>query len=415
MGVTQLWLTGFPTPGIYRNYPPNPLYVDTVNGSAGGTGSIDNPVNMLSLALGLCAGLPDYEIRIAAPESSPLRQEVIFDTSLNVTLSGVDGEPWHTFGSEKHTSGWTLSGQIYQKTLGYTSVLQVVVTSMTETVGDRDDFLFKLVQNTDTPTTPAAGEYGYSGGIIYARLPDDSSPNLHTIEISRRNFGVGTVGFGLLTVNDCVSRYCMINGISCGQSTQPAKTGYLTVNNSLVEYCANGGVGGTGRNQLITCNNVKAFRISNDGFNQHSPIEEEDGDYGKMVLNGCEGSYCGDKVGQSAQGASNHEKTRLTINGGKFNFNVSGGMVVIENARCDIHGDTPYGPVMMNGNMRLGNTAGTIANQAGCAWLNNSVGTVTGSVTVGNGGGVGVRRDSGAVVEGIATIHSINNALPDIL
>ncbi|WP_140423626.1 hypothetical protein [Escherichia coli] len=65
--------------------------------------------------------------------------------------------------------------------------------------------------------------------------------------------------------------------------------------------------------------------------------------------------------------------------------------------------------------MRLGNTAGTIAKQCCCAWLNNSVGAVTGSVTVENGGGVGVRRDSGAVVDGITTIHSINNALPDIL
>lgn len=411
MSVTQTWRTGIPTPGVLRNYPPNPLYVDTINGSASGTGSIDNPVNMLSLALGLCAGLPDYEIKIIAPENSPLRQEVIFDTSLDVTLSGVDSEPWYTFGSEKHISGWTQSGQIWRKTLGYTSVLQVVVTTMTETVGDRDDFFFKLVQNTATPTTPAAGEYGYSSGVIYVRLPDDSSPNLHTIEISRRNFGVGTIGFGLLTVNDCVARYCMINGISCGQSTQPAGTGYLTVNNSLVEYCANGGVGGTGRNELIICNNVKAYRISNDGFNQHAPT----GGQGKMILNGCDGSYNGDKAGQSAQGASNHETTTMILNGGTFNFNVSGGMVVIDNARCDIHGDTQYGPVMMNGNMRLGNTAGTIANQGGCAWLNNSVGTVTGSVTVENGGGVGVRRDSDAVVDGITTIHSINNALPDIL
>ncbi|HDX1996924.1 TPA: hypothetical protein ACS9HG_004308, partial [Escherichia coli] len=178
MSVTQTWRTGIPTPGVLRNYPPNPLYVDSVNGSPSGTGSVDNPVNTLSLALGLCAGLPDYEIKISAPENSPLRQEVIFDTSLDVTLSGVDSEPWYTFGSEKHISGWTQSGQIWRKTLGYTSVLQAVVTTMAETVGDRDDFFFKLVQNTATPTTPAAGEYGYSGGVIYVRLPDDSSPNL---------------------------------------------------------------------------------------------------------------------------------------------------------------------------------------------------------------------------------------------
>ncbi|MEG3495437.1 hypothetical protein V2U99_26605 [Klebsiella variicola] len=67
-------------------------------------------------------------------------------------------------------------------------------------------------------------------------------------------------------------------------------------------------------------------------------------------------------------------------------------MVAIENAQCDIHGDTKYGPVVMDGNMRLGNTAGTIASQAGCAWLNYATGIVTGDVTVKNGQGVGVRR-----------------------
>lgn len=408
MSVPQLWRLGVPTPGVYRNLPPNPLYVNTLSGTASGTGSIDNPVNTLSLALGLCAGLPDYEIKIIAPESSPLRQEVIFDTSMDVTLSGVDKEPWYTFGSEQHTSGWLLNGSVYSKTLSYTSVMQVVVTTMTETIGDKN-FFYKLVQNTNTPTAPAQGEYGYLNGVIYVRLADDSNPNSHTLEISRRNFGVGTIGFGLLTVNDCVARYCMINGISCGQSTQPAGTGYLTVNDSLIEYCANGGVGGTGRNELIICNNVKAYRISNDGFNQHAPT----GGQGKMILNGCDGSYNGDKAGQSAQGASNHETTTMVINGGTFNYNVSGGMVVIETARCDIHGDTSYGPVVMDGNMRLGNTAGTIANQASCAWLDSSQGTVTGYVTVKNGLGIGVKRASGASVTGIELINSINNAFPD--
>lgn len=113
MSVPQLWRLGVPTYGAIRNYPPNPLYVDTVRGTASGTGSIDNPVNTLSMAQGLCAGLPDYEIRIVAPESNPLRQEVTFDTSLNVTLSGVDNEPWHIYGSEIHTGGFSGAGPVY--------------------------------------------------------------------------------------------------------------------------------------------------------------------------------------------------------------------------------------------------------------------------------------------------------------
>lgn len=73
-------------------------------------------------------------------------------------------------------------------------------------------------------------------------------------------------------MNDYIARYCMINGISCGLSAQPAGTGFLTVNNSVIQYCANAGVDGTGRNELIICNNVRAWRISNDGFGQHAPV-----------------------------------------------------------------------------------------------------------------------------------------------
>ncbi|MGH5445936.1 hypothetical protein ACRFHX_28580, partial [Klebsiella pneumoniae] len=106
MSVFQSWRTAIPVPAVLRGYPPNPLYVDTVNGTPAGTGSIDKPVNNLSLALELCSGLADYEIRIRAPESNPLRQEVIFNTSKDVVLSGVDDEPWHIYGSEIHDSGW---------------------------------------------------------------------------------------------------------------------------------------------------------------------------------------------------------------------------------------------------------------------------------------------------------------------
>lgn len=411
MSVFQSWRTAIPVPAVLRSYPPNPLYVDTVNGTAAGTGSIDKPVNNLSLALDLCSGLADYEIRIRAPESNPLRQEVIFNTSKDVVLSGADDEPWHIYGSEIHDSGWGGNGPVYSKRIGYTDVLQAVVTTMTETVADRDDFYLKLILNTITPTAPGAGEYGYAAGVIYVRLPDGSHPDLHKIEISKRNFGVGTIGFGLLTVRNAVARYCMINGISCGLSTQPAGTGYLSVRDSLIEYCANAGVGGTGRNERIECTDVIARRISNDGFGQHSPAGGE----GLMVLNGCTGSYNGDRPGQSAQGASNHERTRMIIRGGTYNHNISGGMVAIEFAQCDIYGNTEFGPVMMDGNMRAGNTAGTIASQAGCAWLNNASGTVTGLVTVKNGGGVGVRKSPLAIVEGIESIISEGNALPDIL
>lgn len=408
--VAQDWRTSVYSIPVIRPRPPNPIYVDTIYGSQYGTGSYFNPVNTLSVALSLCAGLPDYQIKVRAPENNPLRQEVTFNTSKDVYISGVDSEPWYIYGSELQVSGWLpIHGGVYRKTLGYTAINQVVVTSINELVVNKI-FNLKLSQNIVTPAEPNAGEFGYEAGVIYLNLPDGSNPNFHFIEVSRRNFCVGTIGFGMLTIDDCVSRYAMINGIHNGQSTQPEGTGFLTVSNSLVEYCVNGGVGTSGRNEITVCNNVKAYRIGNDGFNLHAPTGGE----GEMVLNDCEGSYCGDKPGESAQGASPHERTKMIINGGKYFGNVSG-IVAIEYANLEIHGDTKYGPVIIDSNLRLGNTPGTIESQASLAWLYDTTGLVTGEVIVKNSGGVGVRRSPSAVVDGINLVKSTNNALPDIL
>jgi hypothetical protein len=65
--------------------------------------------------------------------------------------------------------------------------------------------------------------------------------------------------------------------------------------------------------------------------------------------------------------------------------------------------------------MRLGNTVGTIASQAGCAWLDNSTGTVTGPVEVTDGLGRGVRTVVAGAVAGAAVIVSARNAVADSL
>lgn len=118
MSVYQSWRTAWRTPGVLRNYPPNPLYVDTVRGKASGKGSVDDPVNSLGLAQGLCLGLSDYEIKIIAPESSPLRQEVVFNTTENVTLSGVDGEPWYTLDLKNIHPGGLRTVRFFRKHWG---------------------------------------------------------------------------------------------------------------------------------------------------------------------------------------------------------------------------------------------------------------------------------------------------------
>ena len=149
-------------------------------------------------------------------------------------------------------------------------------------------------------------------------------------------------------------------------------------------------------------------RISNDAFNVHALTGA-----GYMELRACKGKYSGDKAGQSPQGASCHESTHLVLKGGEYSWSVSSGVVAIEASRCDIHGDTEFGPVVMQGNMRLGNTPGPVSTQAGCSWNDSASGVVSGDVTVSDGKGVGVRAT--AMVVGANLIKSIGNSLPDVI
>lgn len=392
-----------------RVYPPNPLYVNTLTGKANGTGSISNPVNSLAVAITLCAGLPDYVVKVTAPQTNPLRQQVTYESSLDVVIEGNNNEPWHIYGSEEFTSGWeVVSGSLYKRTLNWTAAAPVTIKTLRETILGKS-FEVKLLPNTETPASPLTGEYGYSNGVLYIRLPDQSNPNNHKIEVGRRNTNLLTTGFGRLTVANVVSRYSIGGGIVNGLSSQPVGTGILTVRNSEISYTGGNGIGAAGTNVESIISDTTAFRNSNDGFNLHNPM----GGFSYMQLNNCDGSYNGDSAGQSAQGCSNHGITQMDVNGGRYDGNVSGGMVVIEDGICNFDGTSEYGPIIMDKNMRLGNTKGTIAGQAGSAWLDNATGVVKGSVTVSNGLGVGVRNDK--PVQGIETIKSVNNALPDLL
>lgn len=407
--IRQSYRRGIPTSIPPRLFPPNPLYVDTTAAS-GGTGTKDAPINSLIVAQTMSLGLPDWLIRVRAPASSPVRQEVTFETSMNVIVEGWDDEPWHAYGSEKLQGGWTGPGPVYSRALTATTVGTVIVTDMTETIGDKN-FLTKLRANTSLPTTPNTGEWGYSGGRLYVRLPDDSDANAHTFEWARRNTCIATKGFGRLTIRDVDARYAIVSPILNGTTGQPAGTGWLTVEDFFVGYTghAGNGITGTGQWEDLTVTNGVIRRVGNDGLNAHATV----GLSPLLTANGVDSSYNGDHAGQSSQGASNHEGTRMILNGGRYDWNVSGGMVVIDQARCDIHGDTPFGPVLMRHNMRLGNTFGTISGQAGCAWLNDSVGTVTGPVTVSDGLGVGVKVEKSGAVAGAGNITSVRNALPD--
>lgn len=404
----QNWRLAVSAPSVSLPKIPNPLYVD-ISAVNGGTGTIDSPLNSLTMAMALAVGREGQQICVKSTEANPFRVEPTpFESTFDLTVKGWDGEPWYLYGSDV-IGGWSsVGGGIWSKSLGFTDVRIATVMTMTETIADRE-FKLKLIPAINQ-TEPEQGEIGYSGGVAYIRLPNNEDPNNHTIEVARRNTGLRAWGFAKLIVKDMFARNFLSAAVSNGASTQPVGTGNLEVYNSVVEFSGLNGIVAQANNMKTECFNVQSYRCTNDGFN-HRRIAGD----GLMILNGCKGGYNGDRAGQSSQGASNHSDATMIINGGEYNYNVSGGMVSIDTSVNNIHGDTVYGPVLMNGNMRLGNTAGTIASQASCAWMNEATGTVTGQVIVSNGGGVGVRVNTPNAVTGLENITSVGNALPDVI
>jgi hypothetical protein len=396
-----------PAFAITQALPPLPLYVNSVTGSDGNSGTESSPLKTLTMAQTLCAGLPEWVIRVSAPESQPIIGQLIYESSHELTIEGKSGEAWHARGGEQLT-GWS-GGPVYTKALTWTTVGTIVVRTMKITIGGVE-YPVELTQNMSTPTTPAAGEWGYTGGTLYVRLPESANPAAHTIEGARFGSCLLTRGLGWLVVKNvnaqCAVGACLHNGLS----GQPVGSGLLRVESSHTMF-GEDGIGASGYSTETVCTNCTSQRNRNDGFNLHAANVK--GENPKMVLNACTGEANGDKEGESSQGASNHEETHMIINGGSFNYNVSGGMVTVQKARCDIHGDTAFGAVTMNGNMRFGNTAGTIAAQAGCAWMETTTGEVTGSVSVTNGQGSGVKLVTHGNVSGINGIVTEGNALPN--
>ena len=413
---------GEQAPAVIRPTPPNPLWVDIESGSSGGTGAQNNPLNSLTAAIDLCAGLPDYVIRLK--NSNALRQEIIYFSDKNLTIEAwPDEAPWSLYGSDVLTGWANVSGEIWRTALTISVEPYVIVYGLTETIGDRN-WPVRLIPNLSTPTALSRGESGRSGGFLYVRMPDGSDPNLHTLEVTRRNTGFRTYGTGKLILKGGELRHFLLSGALNGNSAMPAGFGKLECRDMLFEFGGtSGAVTASGNNELTDIYNCEAYRSVNDGFNhrvtvQFPPLvgpDYPDAGAGIMNVYGCKSSYHGDVAGMSSQGASPHARCVLNIYGGEFKYNVSGGIGGVDEAEQNLIGNSAYGPVYIDNNMRLGNTVGTIASQAGLFYLDLMTGTITGPVYVRNNGGVGVRVAAGATVIGIENITSTGNALPDVL
>ena len=89
-------------------------------------------------------------------------------SSGDIIIAGLDGTPFYWTRAFTE-SGWSSEGGgVYS-----TARVQTVVRCLVPTIAD-GDFYLELDKNTSTPSTPAAGEFGMTGGNIYVHLPGDA-------------------------------------------------------------------------------------------------------------------------------------------------------------------------------------------------------------------------------------------------
>lgn len=306
------------------------VYVNTVAGSDSANGtSRTTPVATLTKALQLLGGAGGT-IVVYAPYDTPLREVAAYDGAGNVTIvSAHVGMRWHHFGAVQHTSGWgSVGGGVYSKALsGYPTALNnVLVRSST----DADGFWVRLTANTSTPTTPAAGQFGWSSGTLYVRLSGDADPNTATTEVSKFDYCFFTNGTGVVTIQEAAF---WVGNRACVGVGSAATSGKLVVEDSSGYYGGDLGCFATrGDAVYLTANRVKARRAINDGFNVHGAT----GAPVLMTLTDCDSGYNLDEA------ASPHDDTRLVIVGGRYHHSVQGGMTAVDRSDVRISGQAQF-------------------------------------------------------------------------
>ena len=118
-------------------------------------------------------------------------------------------------GSEIET-GWTLeSGNIYSKQMSLDSLGMVTQDGIV---------LSRLIWNTNVATTFATGLAGSftfnpSDNKVYARCTDNANPNTHTIEVSRRYYGINGVHVSYVRIENIEIRNVSLHGIQFEDSS----------------------------------------------------------------------------------------------------------------------------------------------------------------------------------------------------
>lgn len=265
-------------------------------------------------------------------------------TQGTVILEGLNGVEWHCERTLTLVAGgWTSSGGgIYHRS-GTTSSGSLWYSSLPDSNG----FSTILTQNVSTPTTPSAGEFGYSTNELYVHLPGDANANSYEFKRASTSYLVQASGTCNLTIRNMTASYS--NGSIVQLTSANAK---LTVENSLLRYGGNG-ISESAASKIV-CKNVISQKQTNDGFNCNN---------GSWILYNCEGSYNLD------EGVSPHNSCILNIYNSWFHHNGHGGCTAINssvmninNSITEFNGVTGQAGIEANGINYANTASGAIIN-----------------------------------------------------
>src|SRR5690606_28341234 len=316
--------------------PQRVWYVDTVGGDDTNSGrTLGHALKTITQAWqGIAAQKASgATILLHAPQSAPARVPagpgLVKSDGGSVRIApALAGDSWHLRGAVEVRGGWTANGGgVYSRPLdaGPVTAPIAIVPTLLDSEGQPTRI---LTRNTATPTTPAAGEFGFTSGTYYVHLPGDVNPNLHTVEI--------VVVQSLLTAHSGSTilldrgelrggqnAVVLAGSNAAGQSGGAVEAVDCTAELALVGAFAT--AGGVTSLRAVRC--IGQW-TNNDGFN-HSPAV---GNAAVMELVECIGRYNAD------EGVSPHNNAVLILRDGRYHHNGSGGVTSVGSAVVQIAG-----------------------------------------------------------------------------
>lgn len=354
-----------------------PAYADSVNGSVSATGSVNDPFKTLQAAVNVAASSNgDGQVIASAPEFMPFREEVINDSTVDVTISGLNDELWYHYGSNSYTVPEPIGRCAKPECFGLQfGTWRTPIQVMDPTILDANGF-WAVYREIDV-----------GPGICF-----DESVVGRTFEVPTRQTCIKQVGNSKLTVNHAVTRGAVWSGQQLGESGPGASSpnSILECNDCISEY--NGVLGGfvtRATYDRMIVNNSRASMNFNDGANHHGNQIDR-----FMELNNFEASYNCD------EGISGHDQTQIIVNNAHAHHNGSGGMTQVNDATHTV----------VDSLFELNNTKEFNPRYGGFASHDNTTGSFINS-TVQNNDGPGYFCENPSNT--YSGVTSIGNAAPD--